>query len=366
MIRTIRGSVAYNANENADGSFYAVFKEISARPVRVLMSSPFYRKNGGGALGIPDRGDEILAHFDESNDDIIYQSTIIKDVELEGNSLKDFKTVANSIYSTEGKPVKVTYQNHLGAGLDITRDYNVTDSKIASYVQLKSEGGKRIALDDSPEIDATIVRNQHGDGLHVQGNANKTLPNRALLVKSNGPQYYTCYEGSIEMKLVDGRDITIENNSTGANAQTPNPEFWPNGLTGQQPKRFGGVYVRSEKGDVSISSKANDGRIFIVTPKARIQIAEDGSVQIDAESDIQMRTSGDMKFKAGGDISMEGANININCEQALTVAATTQAAISSTGPFTIDGLPLDLNTIPTPASIPPIDIGDSDLNDYNE
>lgn len=365
MITTIRGIVDYNANEIADGTFTATFPELGSDPVRVYMASPYFRQNGGGMFGIPDGGDEILAHYDDSNGDVIYQSTIVKYQSSEGNELKNFKPVSDKVYSTEGKPVKVLYGNYLGAGLDITRDYNVTDKKIASYVQLKSEGGKRVALDDSPEIDAVVVRNQHGDGMVVQGDASKVLPERGLMVRSNGPQYYTCYEGSIEMRLVDGRDMVFENNSTGANSKTPSEEFWPNGPASQPPKRFGGIYFRSERGDVSISSKADDGRIFIVTPNARIQITENGSVQIESDADIQMKSSGDMKFKADGDIQIEGSNVDINSQQALTATAGGQAAISSNGNMSIDGATVNLNSGALATAQSPT-IEDPELNDYNE
>ena len=364
-MKIIKGIVTTNATGDEDGSFYAIFDDLSKRPMKVFMTSPYFRQNGGGVLGVPDDGDEILAVYEESTSEIYYQSTILKYTEARGNEIKDFDVVPNKVYSTEGKPVKVTFQNYLGAGLDITRDYNVTDKKIASYVQLKSEGGKRVALDDSPEIDAVVVRNQHGDGMVVQGDASKVLPERGLMVRSNGPQYYTCYEGSIEMRLVDGRDMVFENNSTGANSKTPSEEFWPNGPGSQPPKRFGGIYLRSERGDVSISSKADDGRIFIVTPNARIQIAEDGSVQIESDADIQMKSSGDMKFKADGDIQIEGSNVDINSQQALTATAGSQAAISSNGNMSIDGATVNLNSGALATAQSPT-IEDPELNDYNE
>ena len=366
-MRILKGTVEYNANAVADGSFFATFVDLMDRPLRVYMTSPFYKVNGGGQLAIPEDGDEILALYDDSSDELYYQSTIIRVApDYHSTDLKDFNVVPKQTYNESGKPVKVTYQNAVGAGLDITRNYNPKpDSTIVTSVSLKSEGGKKISLDDSPEMEAVIVRNQHGDGLTITGDETKVNPNRTVFLKSNSSQYFTSFEGQMEFRVVDGRDIVLENNSTGSMSQTPNLDFWPNGPTEQPPKRYGGVYLRSENGDVSISSQAQDGRIFIVTPKGRIQITEDGAIQIDAESDIQIRSSGNISMKADGDLKLEGANVDINATGSLTTTGGSQVSMLSGGNLSADAVAINLQTGVSQAAQSPT-IESNNLNDYNE
>ena len=367
MLELVRGVVAYNATKASDASFHAVFSELSEDPMRVFCTSPFYRVGGGGMLGVPEEGDRIIAMYDRTSDEVYYHSTIVKVAPArKGEGFTEFNTVDPNVYNRDGKPVKVTYQNALGAGLDITRNYDTTEgTKIVTSVSLKSEGGKRIALDDSPEIDAVIVRNQHGDGLTITGDETETNPDRTVVLKSNSSQFYTCFEGQLELRVVDGRDIVIENNSTGSMSQTPRTDFWPNGTAEQAPKRYGGIYLRSENGDVSISSQASDGRVFIVTPKGRIQITEDGAIQIDAQSDIQIRSSGNISMKADGDIKLEGANVDIKSTANLTATGQADVSISSNGNLNIDGTAVNLNVGASQAAQSP-EIEGNNLNDYNE
>jgi hypothetical protein len=363
----VKGIVSHNASPLPDGSFFAVFLKMGAKPVRVYMTSPFYKLNGGGQLAIPERGDQILAMYDSDSDEMYYQSTILRvDPEYNNTELSYFQVVPKTMYNKGGKPVKVYYQNALGSGLEITRNYDPTPgSTIVDSVVMKSEKGKKIALDDSPGLDAVFVRNQHGDGLTIKGDADNIFPSRITTLKSNGSQFYTCFEGQMELTVVDGRDIIIANNSTGSMSKTPSLDFWPNGPTEQPPKRYGGVYLRSENGDVSISSQALDGRIFIVTPKGRIQITEDGSIQIDSESDIQIRSSGDISMKADGDLKLEGANVDINATGSLTTTGGSQVSILSGGNLSADAAAINLQTGVSQAAQSPT-IESNNLNDYNE
>ena len=163
--------------------------------------------------------------------------------------------------------------------------------------------------------------------------------------------------------VVDGRDLHIENTSTGAMAQQPAPENWPN-PEGQGPKQYGGIYLMSEWGDCSVSTKAEDGRIFIVTPNARIQITENGAVQIDAASDIQVRSEGNISLQAEGDLNMEAANINLNTTGNLKARSTNEVSISSSGPTNIDGGAINLNSNASNMPDPTEDNAPRDLNDY--
>tara|TARA_R110002110_G_scaffold45134_1_gene138113 strand:- start:2610 stop:3716 length:1107 start_codon:yes stop_codon:yes gene_type:complete len=366
MLQHIRGEVTYNTNEEGDGKISVLLPQVNAdHPVPVYMTSPGYQVGGGGVLVFPDTGDQIICLRDLNTSEIFYLATILKaDKPAPGTGLIDFSTIPKNTYNKGGKPVKQTFTNSAGAGLTLTRSHDPTPhTEIVNSVRLSSEKGKKVVIDDSPGVEAVIVRNQHGDGLTIKGDADKVLAGRTVDLHSESNQTFTCFGGQMKHLVVDGRDLHIENTSTGAMAQQPAPENWPN-PEGQGPKQYGGIYLMSEWGDCSVSTKAEDGRIFIVTPNARIQITENGAVQIDAASDIQVRSEGNISLQAEGDLNMEAANINLNTTGNLKARGTNEVSISSSGPTNIDGGAINLNSNASNMPDPTEDNAPRDLNDY--
>lgn len=364
MFNIEKGSVTSNIDGHHRGRFQAEFREHGER--EVIYTSPMYRVNGGGILAIPSEGDIILASHDTTEDKWYYHSTVV-DVELleEERRIPNFKEIPDSqSYSQDARPVKVKIQNQVGAGLDITRNNRPVPMTAISYVNLVSERGKKVGLDDSPGVEAVVVQNQHGDGILVKGETDKYYAGRSINVKSKGPQSFHVAESYMNLKVQEGLDLTIENKSTGAMAQTPSVDHRPNGKL--PCKRWGGVYLRSENGDVSITANGdtgdpdNDSRIFITTPKARIQILEDGSIAIDSTASIKLRSD--------GDLNMEGANINIKANGSLNMESGAATSIlSSGGNVNIDGSPdIHLNSDRSASIVSLGDHAKNDLNDYNE
>ena len=376
MLNTIKGKVTSNKGLSQKGRFKAIFKIIGEDPVDVIHTSPMYRVGGGGLLAIPTKGDIILAAHDPDTTEVYYHSTIL-DTQLPETQGKgvggpggdgrvpNFVEIPDSkFYAEDGSPVKVNYTNQVGAGLEVTRNFKPAPGKPISSVNLISEAGKKVGLDDSPGVEAVVVQNQHGDGIIVKGDADDLFPSRCIQVASKGHQSFIVAESSLDLTVVEGLDISIENRSTGAMAQTPSEQYWPNGNL--PCKRWGGIYLRSESGDISIAANADtgepeqDGRIFIVTPKARIQITETGAIQIDSVSD-------DIRIKSTSNINMEGANINIKATGSLKMESGGETSILSGGNVDVDGAEIHLKPTTPPASIPPLtEHSTLDLNDYSE
>ena len=379
MLNTIKGKVTSNKGLSQKGRFKAIFKIIGEDPVEVIYTSPMYRVNGGGLLALPTKGDIILAAHDPDTTEVYYHSTIV-DTQLPKTQGKgvggpggdggdgrvpNFVEIPDSkFFADDGSPVKVKYQNQVGAGLDIIRNFKPAPGKPISSVNLISEAGKKVGLDDSPGVEAVVVQNQHGDGIIVKGDADDLFPSRCIQVASKGHQSFIVAESSLDLTVVEGLDISIENRSTGAMAQTPSEQYWPNGNL--PCKRWGGIYLRSESGDISIAANADtgepeqDGRIFIVTPKARIQITETGAIQIDSDQD-------DIRIKSTSNINMEGANINIKATGSLKMESVSGTSILSGGNVDVDGAEIHLKPTTPPASIPPLtEHSTLDLNDYSE
>ena len=381
MLKLVQGRVIANDDPGHSGSFQAIFNEISDTPLDVIYTSPAYRRGGGGLLYIPERGDYIFAIHDTTNNRFYYQSTAVGLQYPTTDALPFFENInKNSFYNSYDKPVKVTYENQKGAGLCITSDNTSFNNdlgpapapRMIDSVVLKSPLNKRLSLDDSPQTDAIFIKNQHKDGIVISGDSTEIFPAQMIQVKSSGPHNYTCMQSHMDIRVVEGTDITIENNSTGKMGQTPSEDQWPNGSEQQPPKRWGGVYVRSENGDVSLASQATDGRIFISTPNAQIQITEGDS---ELESNIVIKTSGKISMESEGDIDMRSNNGSIRLEAAgdvdvtagglLKTSSSGKTSISSGGDTAIEGSNVLLNSGGTeaPAFATPTE---PLLNDYSD
>ena len=365
MLNTVMGIVTNRQRDDGSAGFYAVFESVSDQEVPVIYTSPMWRVNGGGLMATPTDQDIILAAHEPATGKFYYHSTVVATA-LEEQIMKvpNFIEVPDPrAFDAEGRSVKVKYQNQVGAGLEITRNYRPAPLAPICSVSLASEKGKKVSLDDSPEVEGVVIQNQHGDGITIKGDGDKYFSSRSLKASTRGPHLYESRSSSMDLHVVDGLDLTIENRSTGVMGQTPSEEYWPNGKL--PCRKWGGIYLRSENGDVSIAANADtgdnnaDGRIFITTPKARIQILQDGSITLDSTDSIKIRTD--------GNLNMEGQDVNIKANGSLNIQSSSDASISSGGNVNANGQEIHLNSPGKEVSVPSLgDHSNNDLNDYKE
>jgi len=412
MLQLVKGQVTEVIDKSGSGYFKAKFKDISTEPVTVILSSPGYKKGGGGLFFMPDIGDFIIAAYDDQESLAYYQGTLIQNVKPSssiqnvkpssskgniartsnsnvGASIQDVKPssskgpIAKKSYSNVGAPIRTTYEDKFGQGLSITRNREETPPKINSSVDLTSEKNKKISLNDSPGIEAILIRNQHGEGIKIQGDANGNSPAGMISIESNGPQHYTCRNTYINMRLVDGKDINISNDSGGGMSTPvltrPNAGFaalYPeDGAAGMTPKRYGGIYLRSAWGDVSMAAKGLTSRIFLSTPGGRIQIVSkpdatsptgfSSDVRIESTGDISLKSAGNINISADKDVNISANNMNVKTLVNYVTESGGIASIKSAGSMTLDGTTIDLNSgLSVPAVIPRV--FPTIYNDYYE
>jgi hypothetical protein len=147
------------------------------------------------------------------------------------------------------------------------------------------------------------------------------------------------------MGLVEGRDISIVNNSAGYMA-APLPQY-------------GNVNLVSRWKDINIYTDGVTGNVFISTPLGLIQLrggtisVYGATVNVNSASDINIKSSaGNINLDAALDINLRaGASLNMTSTAIATVAG---AAGTNVG---LTGTPLELNSpvqisppriIPTP------------------
>lgn len=354
-IRFITGIVTSNFSREQDGTFTVKSADTYGQELEVIYTSPAYLLNGGGVLSIPEIGSEVLVLQDLDKHKNYYIATIL-DFPPNDTSSGDpnFKLIGdNYVYSERDKPQRVTFTNAANAGLKISR--RALPEYIDCKVVLDSEGGKRISLSDSDNADWIIIRNEHGDSIVLTGEANDIFPERSLEVKTKGSQQYVTFESGMHFYIIDGRDFTIENYSSGANANT----------TAGEKGRFGNITLRSYEKDINIVAKGSTSQIFITTPKARIVIQEDGSVSIESLGSVNIKSQLDINLEATNSINLKAANVNISSDANTAIQSNGIFSAKSTGIAAIDGSQLHLNS---QLSIPvvTVPIQDSPKNDYGE
>jgi len=320
----VRGIVKTTVDSSNRGRVKALFPKVDKfkdEPQWVTYTSPFYRVNGGGMAAIPEVDDEILAAYDPDepeDENFYYYSTVVRarparpgDIsEPEGDAEKEnFEPLRVTdpkckIYNSENKPKAQTFTNAAGAGLLINRDFS--KNHIHSDVTLKSEHGEEVNVGS---LGAQIKNNQ-GDFINLSsGEPDDGYGARSLTMQTEGSQRQTCLTGNINMKIKNGGDINIENNSDGTNSIayqaatgslglgfSPTP---PNPAPGAFPWA-GNIRLKSRYRNIDLAALGEYSRVNIITNNGRIVIDNQANkIDIVSTGDINFESkTGSINFNA--------------------------------------------------------------------
>ena len=376
-MKVVVGEVTDSSNSNGkhDGQFYAKFilggTEIE-KPV--TYTSPYYRVNMGGFVGIPEPQTQILAYHNtdpsrKGESEFYYISTIIKDKSDPGQELLNptFQALRDNdnkakTYSDEtlnddgdkepGRPVTQCFTNPVGAGLYITRNY--AKDKILNDVTVKAQNDCEVNVGAL----GVQIRNEEGDNLILNSSTNNDgYGTRSFSVVTRGYHEYKCTNSDITMKIQDGGDINIENNSTGmfgVQALPDNRIPSPAGVTPQS----GNVRLKTRWRDIILAALGLSSKIHIVTNNAKLVLdSETGNIDIFSQTGA-LGTPGNINIQSAGFIKMESlAGISmkslgpIQIDSGATITNTATAQISN------NALANSLNGVPINSVNPPQGLG---------
>ena len=335
-------------------SFNFIARLENGEEISVIYTTPFFHFGGGGLLALPNIGSKVILMFDERTNQYYYVSTIVTNVNYEwiyDPSLKVLPLTSDkNIYTDKNIPQKIGFTNEADSGLKISR--KKLKRYIDAKVELKSEFGKKIALVDSPMNSHVLMRNEHGDGIRIishdwaagsVGYPHPIYPSRSIISYSKGPQFYTTVRGSMNLLVADGLEFNIQNFSTGA--------YGPSGVSStgapdQPSDRVGNINIRSKNSDINIAVNGNESEIYITTPKARIEIRDDGTVLIHSTGTINLKSDGDINLKSASNINMEaGGEFNLKSTSNFNIQSTGgQTNIKSSDNCNVDGAQIHLNS----------------------
>jgi hypothetical protein len=352
----------------ADGYFYAKFGDRyeDNRSVPVLYTSPYYKGNAGGMVAIPEVGTQIIAALNEdpepgeANLYFIACTPNIPQASKEEEVNENYEAIRSNdskypIYGETYKPITQCLTNTDGAGLLISKEH--TNDKINNSVVLKCTKGAEVSVGPL----GVHIKNSDGDSIVLNDNTNTADQSggpyaaRSAIVETRGPQMYKCVASDINMKIVDGGDINIENNSTGLFSLPP----W-----------FGNIRLKSRFRDITLAALGPTSKIHIVTNGTQVIVDSLGGVKIVTAGSIDFAAAQDINMTAGGSVNIVG---NLGAQvgsiggaaqlNAPTVFINNQAFAFNAGPpgsdFTnnipVVGSPA---TPPVPPIITPNDYGD--------
>jgi hypothetical protein len=319
---------------------------------KVVYTSPFYKFNGGGVIALPSEGDRVLVTKVRTDNpeepSFYYLATAVYQPSVESGEVRSESKAIRSedkpIYGSRGKPTTQAFANIAGAGLYVTRDINGNASppRITNEVTLKSEAGNEVNTGST----GTQIRNEHGDCIILNGIGNDVYGERTLNVITKSNQEYKSEVGDITMKINDGGDINIINDSTGWNSlgaigaaagafNTPKPP----GVAGGLFPWSGNVRLKSKWRNIDLAAEGPASKINIVTNTAKIQVdALTGSINIFGGTSLSLNSLGSISLNAGTDISLNaGGLLSLNSVGLASVKSGSVTNISSAGTTNIEG-----------------------------
>lgn len=211
----------------ARAGYVQIFCQDEPRATEAIYTTPFYKAHtNGGFFAAPVENSNILIAFDPKTSKAYYLSTVMETVETFADNYKSEQSTKlretpiikdqQELYEGWG-PASVILKNEEENGLRIT-DRNAKKYMV-NETRLNNEG-KILSLNSSPEIDSVLLDNGHGDYLKITGMPESAVglppePKRSLQAKTFLSQEFTSDRGGIDIRVVEGKDITIENDSTG-------------------------------------------------------------------------------------------------------------------------------------------------------
>lgn len=324
-----RGQVISNTSFDLDTQILVKIPDLGNEQYKVYYTTPYFTANEGGMFAIPEPGNEILVA--KEDEDLYYLSTIVKPPEkfIKGTYDKEYSAIKEKyLYTNRFKPQRISFGDTKGNKLVFDARYD--KKMISSKTQLESGGGKKVVLDDSPGIDSVIIRNEHGDGLKITSEPTDVTSAQSAELNTRGQQTLVSREATIDINVLDGREVNITNTSTGAKSD---------GVTGQ----YGNINLNSKYKDISINADGFNGRIFLNTADCTIQINKSG-VLIFSKKDVKIHTIESVDIKSLGRINLEGSEVNIKSIGQINLDAV--AGTNILGP-----LPANL-VMPVPVATP--------------
>lgn len=322
-----------------NGGFSASITSLGGTIRPVTYVSPYGSNSEGAFIAIPEKGTEILVCKPDENSGWYFLGATFapEPGQAEGGAIPDGKEVEPvervlpNLCRSRGVPMQMAMKNPTGAGLTMSEEYTPGDTGETGYfnkkVELTSSINKKIKLIESPEIDSILLDSGNNSKITLSNDPKaKSLAHASVQVETLGPQKFLNTGSQTDIYVGEGgRELQLINKGNGAS--------WGDGAI------CGNVNIQSEKKDVNIFTKAEEGRIFIHC------LNGGGSNQV-----IEIQTygqDGHIRIKTKGKVDIDAKNIGINAAEkidikaggAINIEAGADLSLKSGGTVFADGTP---------------------------
>lgn len=367
MIYTAK--VGSNFDFTRTGKVKVECKALDLTNLEVIYTTPYHSNWKGGIFAPPAEGSEILIHVDDTTGLAYYLSTVIASPRItkkyqspDPKNIRNRPIVNSSELYQNGAPGSMTFKNDQKDGLQI--DQKRSDDRIITKTILNS-GKKAVRLDSSPEVDCVRIENGHGDYLKLTGLPESSIgvptpPKRSLEARTFLNQNFVSDRGGIDLMINDGKDIVIENRSSGF--------FSMGSIFGP---RSGNVNLFTKFKNINLIAKApvyvpleglqQGGKIFLETANSSVVVSRTGvTIRLNTlptapgaaiagvgGPKIEVKTNGEILIDAGGShtippsvggrIKIRGGDLSFIADRTITMTAPVAINLQSTGQINVNG-----------------------------
>ena len=330
----LKGTVSNHQDTSKSGKFRVVLDRDNTA-VKVIYTSPYFNRFSHGVVAIPNPFSQVLVAYDGKK--YYYISTIVDYHDELGSVSKDESGKPlpifgdEKLYDSSGIPSKMEFKNDKGAGLNLRTVYEESKA-IVNDVTLKSSQGHELILSDSPEQDAVMLKNKHGDGITISGDESTPFANRCIQIKTKNSHTCTVAKGDYSVTIRNGRDITLRNDSTGQSAYfVPDPAILAAPALTKPFLQYGNINLIYKVRDINIFTDVppalqailppNFSNIFISTNQGMVQINSNGDVKI-------FSNTGKVTIQSTGDLNLISNTGKINLQAAAGISLQTPSDIN--------------------------------------
>ena len=319
----IKTAIVEDIKDIADGNVFAVRvvnekKADSSPPLFVNYASPYWvtpspndrTPSFAGLFAPPEPGEKVIIIQPEDSDQWFYMGTVASPVDtalarnvglkLQGSKGKAFSNDPLDTKKVSNEPQAIGIQSRHGHNLKMSEVGNEAVHEF--FTSLVSMVGKMLVMSDSE--DTMFLKNQHNDGLKINGDTPKpdTIGPQGAQLKTKGNLFLRSDEGAMGFSVGEGGDtIEISNTAKPRDGDSLNK---------------GSIDIESSHNDIKLKVYNPAGkRIFIDASQAEglVQIrAGTEGVEVFTEGNVDFNCAGDFNVNAGGNVNLKGENVHLN------------------------------------------------------
>jgi hypothetical protein len=335
----LEAEVTGDADASRTGKVHVHCKD-DPRIRNVFYTSPYFELyKTGGFFAPPAIGQRILIAFNVSTGEAFYISTVISDggfafkdpkhptvEELQSSVLRTIPMVGDPNRYYEGAAhCTWMFKNNEDNGLEITNRNN--KKYVVNRTKLNNVG-KRVVLESTPTVDCIEINNGLDDYIRLTANPAQTptatLPPRTLEIRTQEFQNLKSETGGINLQVIKGRDIVLENNSI---VQPEGMSFLDGSLG--VPTRAGNIALLAEHRNIRLSAKGTTygpdfgGIVSIETASSTVDVSRNAvtiSTIAGARIEVSVAT-GKITITTPSNLEVAAQSINMTAVDSLNLKA---------------------------------------------